>query len=294
MSDSGSRPREAHLFGLALLAQFLWALNNSLAKIAAAAIPSVLLAGIRTILAALLILPIFLWRRPAIRRQDIWKLAALGVLGVGLNQFMFVVGVARTAVTHAGLVIPTAPILILILAAVLGTEKITAQKWIGMGLAFSGILVLQLSKQSTPGATLFGDALVFIGILSFASYIVFGKRVTANYDGIAVNSIAYIASALLVLPLTISRARGFDFSTVPATAWGALFYMAAFSSITGYMVYYYVLTHMNPSRISQFSYFQPIMTTSLAVIILGEPVTFALLVSGVLVLAGVWVAERRR
>ncbi len=294
MSDSASTPREAKLFGLALLAQLLWALNNSLTKVAAAAIPSVLLAGTRTIIAALIILPVFLWKRPKVRRQDIWKLAALGVIGIGLNQFMFIVGVARTAVTHAGLIIPIAPIMILVLSAVLGLEKITAPKWMGMGLAFIGILVLQLSKDSAAGATLFGDILVFIGIISFASYIVLGKRVTANYDGIVVNTFAYVSSGILVLPITISEGRKFDFSTVPVQAWASLLYMAAFSSVVAYLVYYYVLTHMAASRISQFSYLQPIMTTSLAVILLGEPVTWTLALSGALVLAGVWVAERAR
>lgn len=294
MNASVSTPREIHLFVLALLAQFLWALNNSLSKISAIYIPSVLLAGIRAILAALIILPFFLIRKPKIRREDFWKLTALGLIGIGLNQFLFVVGVARTAVTHAGLIIPIAPILILGVSAVMGLEKITAPKWIGMGVAFVGVAVLQFSNSATAGATIFGDFLVFLAILSFSSYVVFGKRITRNYDGIVVNTFAYVATAIVLLPVTLHQAKDFNFSAVPWQAWAGLLYMAIFSSVIAYLIYHYVLTHMSASRISQFSYLQPIMTASLAIMLLGEPVTVALIVSGGLVLAGVWVAERAR
>lgn len=294
MNDSASTPRGIHLFGLALLAQLLWALNNSLSKIAAVSIPSVLLAGIRCILAAIIILPMFLWRRPKVRKEDIWKLAALGVMGIGLNQFMFVVGVSRTAVTHAGLIIPIAPIMILVFSACMGLEKITAPKWMGMILAFAGVAVLQFANAATAGASLWGDFLVFIGIVSFSSYVVFGKRVTRNYDGVTVNTFAYVTTAILLLPLTIYQGRDFDFSVVPWQAWASLMYMAIFSSVVAYLIYHYVLTHMSASRISQFSYLQPVMTASLAIILLGEPLSWALVLSGSLVLAGVWVAERAR
>jgi drug/metabolite transporter (DMT)-like permease len=126
------------------------------------------------------------------------------------------------------------------------------------------VLVLQLSRQPDAGASLLGDLLLFVGVLSFASFIVFGKRATALYDGITVTSMAYISSALLLLPLTLWQASKFDFSTPPASAWLALGYMVLFSSIFGYLLYYYVLTHIEPSRASAFSYAQPVMSTSLA------------------------------
>ncbi len=117
---------------------------------------------------------------------------------------------------------------------------------------------------------------------------------TKKYDGVVVNTFAYVFTAIILLPVTFIQGKDFDFSAVPLSAWGALLYMAMFSSVAAYLIYHYVLTHMSASRISQFSYLQPIMTASLAVMLLGEPVTMSLLISGGLVLAGVWVAERAR
>jgi drug/metabolite transporter (DMT)-like permease len=246
------------------------------------------------ILCTLLMLPLYWWRRrlTPVNPRHWWKLIGFGALGVGLNQFFFVVGIARTSVTHAALILPLTPLLTLGMARALGLEKITPRKMFGMAIAFSGVLVLQLSKGPARGATLFGDLLLFLGILSFASYIVLGKRATSSYDGVVVNTIAFAASAVMLLPVTLWQIQGFDFSRVTSTGWGSFLYMVAFSSILGYMLYYYVLKHLEPSRISAFSYIQPVMTTSLAAVLLGEPVTISLVGAGALILLGVWVTER--
>jgi drug/metabolite transporter (DMT)-like permease len=236
----------------------------------------------------------FYLRQRPLHWRELPKLMALGAIGVGMNQFFFVVGINNTSVTHAAFILPLTPVITMLLSTALGQERITAQKVIGMTIAFSGVLVLQLSRQPDAGASLLGDLLLFVGVLSFASFIVFGKRATALYDGITVTSMAYISSALLLLPLTLWQASKFDFSTPPASAWLALGYMVLFSSIFGYLLYYYVLTHIEPSRASAFSYAQPVMSTSLAALLLGERVSLWLLVSGALVLLGVWVTERSR
>ena len=291
--EAGSRPPLVRLYGLALLAQFIWALNNNLAKFALQSIPPLLLTGLRMTLCALLITPIYgLSRTTRWQWRSLPKLAALGVVGVGLNQFFFVVGINRTSVTHAAFILPLAPVLALLLARLLGQEQVTRGKLFGMGIAFSGVLLLQLTKTSERVASLTGDLLLLAGIASFATYIVLGKRATASFDGLTVSTVAYLSSALLMLPITLSEAHGFDFAAVPLRSWLALGYMAVFSSITGYLIYYYVLHHLAPSRISAFSYAQPVMSTGIAALLLDEPVTPGLLLAGALVLLGVYVTER--
>lgn len=294
MSEAAS-PGHLRIYALALTTQFIWALNNNLSKFALKGFPPLLLAGFRTAVAAVLLVPVyFLLRQRPLHWRELPKLMALGAVGVGVNQFFFVVGINRTSVTHAAFILPLTPVITMLLSAALGQERVTAQKVLGMTIAFSGVLVLQLSKQPDTGATLLGDLLLFIGVLSFASYLVFGKRATALYDGITVTSMAYVASALILLPMTLWQASKFDFSTPPVYSWLSLGYMVLFSSIFGYLLYYYVLTHIEPSRASAFSYAQPVMSTTLAAILLGERVSLWLLVSGALVLLGVWVTERSR
>jgi drug/metabolite transporter (DMT)-like permease len=295
LTEAASRPPLARLYLIALLTQFVWALNNNLSKFALQAFPPFFLAGFRTLIAATLIVPIYLWRgRFDWDRRALPKLILLGLAGVGMNQFFFVVGISRTSVTHAAFILPLTPLIALILSSIIGQERFTRGKVIGMLVAFSGVAFLQLTKGPDRGATLLGDALLLVGVMSFASYIVFGKKATASFDGIAVTTIAYIASAIAMLPMTIAGFGSVDFAAVPFRSWFALGYMAVFSSIVGYLLYYYVLTHLAPSRASAFSYLQPLMSTSIAAVLLDEPVTVSLAVSGALVLLGVWIAERSR
>lgn len=295
MTDPDSRPPAWRLYTLAILVQLIWALNNSLSKFALRGVPALLLAGLRMILAASFIIPFYWHQRPHDwGGRDFWKLFGLGAIGIGLNQFCFLVGVSRTSVTHASLIIPITPLLTLLIAAALGQEKITIRKVIGLTLAFSGILVLQFTKRSDQGATLLGDFIIFLGMLTFAFYIVLGRRATSSHSGVVVNTFAFVGSALMLLPTTIWESRKFDFGSVPWVSWASLLYMALFSSVVGYLLYYYVLTHMEASRISAFSYAQPVMGTSLAALLLGEPITVTLFIAGALVLAGVYVTERSR
>jgi len=280
------------LYGLALLVQVFWALNNSISKFALAEIPPVLLAGLRMALAALFMIPIYHWQKPQWKREHFWKLVGLGGIGLGLNQFLFVVGINYTSVTHAALIIPLTPLIALLLAAAFRMEKLTRAKILGMIVAFAGVMTLQLTKTPARGASLFGDLLLFLGIAFFALYIVLGKRATASYDGLVVNTFGFITSAIALAPLTIWLGRDFDFAHVSLLAWSSMLYMVIFSSIVGYALYYYVLTHMEASRLSTFSYIQPIMTASFAALLLGEPLTPSLGISGALVLLGVWITSR--
>jgi drug/metabolite transporter (DMT)-like permease len=68
--------------------------------------------------------------------------------------------------------------------------------------------------------------------------------------------------------------------------------MAMFSSVLAYLIYNYALTYMPASRASAASYLQPLGATLLAVVLLGESVTTALAIGGMLVLTGVFVTER--
>jgi drug/metabolite transporter (DMT)-like permease len=68
--------------------------------------------------------------------------------------------------------------------------------------------------------------------------------------------------------------------------------MALFPSLVCYLIYYYALKFIAASRVSAFSYLQPLLATVMAVMVLGEEVTGGLAAGGALILSGVFVAER--
>lgn len=291
-----ARPSNFRLYALISLMVFFWSLNFIIAKIALREFPPLLLSCIRTSAAALFITPLYYWgsrnRAATWTRRDVPVLLLLGIFGVALNQVFFVAGISRTSVAHAALMIGLTPVMVLVLAATAGMERITGKKLLGMTIAVLGVAVLNLSPSKTAGASFAGDILVLLAALTFAVFTVGGKGVAKRHDSLTVNTFAYLGGALALAPLTVYYSRGFPYASLSWQSWAALFYMAAFSSVLCYMIFYYALTHISASRVSAFSYLQPLLATLMAAPLLGENISGGLATGGALILAGVYLTER--
>lgn len=274
----------------------LWAANFIVAKYALRDFPPLLASGLRTIIAAIILLPIYIARakrnKPEWSRRLIWKLIILGLLGVGLNQVLFVFGMARTSVAHAALIIGLTPVTVFMLAAAAGQERLSPARLVGMFIALAGVAVLQLSGGPAGDATFLGDLIVFTGSSAFAAFTVVGKSEAKRVGGITVNTFAYVTSALALLPPTLWQSRTFDYAAVTVAGWVSLAYMAVVASVVCYMIYYWALAHMPASKLSAFSYLQPLLATLMAIPMLGEYPTKSLILGGALILGGVFVTER--
>jgi drug/metabolite transporter (DMT)-like permease len=289
-------PSRARLYAMVAFMIVSWALNFVIGKIALREIPALVLPGVRIALATICLIPIYLWRRPeqSFARADWPKLAVTALCGITFNQFFFIAGLSRTSVAHMAVFIALTPILVLVLAVAMGQERFTVAKVAGMLVAMAGVLALELSNRNSGVATPFGDFLAFLGTLAFSIYTVVGKDLTVRYGSIPMNMLAYAVGSVTLLPLSWVNRASFHPSQISTEAWLSLAYMVIFSSVIAYLVYYYALTHMSASRLSAFTYVEPVLAAILAYLMLGEPVTWALAVGGAMVLAGVWVAERSR
>lgn len=288
-------PRAVVLYSLLGVMILVWSVSFLLGKMALREIPGLLFSGIRTTLAAVLVVPICIWasrgRKAAWTRREAPWLFLLGTAGVALNQMFFVLGLARTTVSHAALMIAVTPALVLLIAAARGQERLSARKLAGLGLSVAGVALLQSSAVSAKGATAAGDAFVLLAAVSVAFYTVFGKEAATRHGALTMNAFAYVGGAVVLAPVTLSEGAVFNFGSVTAAGWGGLLYMVVFSSIVGHTIYAWALTHLPASRVSTLSLFQPVVATALAVIFLGESVTTAVVSGGAMVLAGVWLAE---
>ena len=279
------------LYGLIAVMVLLWSGNFIVAKIALREFPPLLLMGVRAIVASLLILPVYLFQAHGpLRKADLPRLLGLGMFGVALNQLFFVVGMARTTVAHSALTLGLTPVLVLLIAGSLRMERITLQKVAGMVTAISGVAILQWMHTGTP--SLLGDFFILLASLTFALFTVMGKRSAMRFDAITVNTAAYVGSAIALLPVTIWQARTTPLTGISWTAWACVFYMAAFASVLCYQIYYYAIRRLTPSRVSAFSYFQPLLASLMAVLWLGESLTVPLVAGGSVIFAGVVLAER--
>ena len=297
MSDGASRGRgQLYLYVTVVAVYLFWGGNFVFSKVALKEMPGALVAGMRTALAAALLMAVYKGRnsdgRPPLRRDEYPRLCLIGVCGIAVNQICFLVGLSLTTASHAALVIGLTPFMVLALAWFRGHEDFTSKRAMGLAVAVGGMMLLQRPAASAQTASLAGDLLILGAGLSFAVYTVFGKELAAEHGGMAVVAVSYAAGSLFLLPMTLFLASQFDFAQVSAAAWWAFGYMTIVSSVLCYIGWAYALKRLPASRLSAFSYLQPLVATLLALPMLGEPITATLVGGGGLIMAGVFLSER--
>jgi drug/metabolite transporter (DMT)-like permease len=298
ISATETRPASHTLLYFLIAAMvFFWSANYIVGKIALREFPPLLLGGLRICLAGLFMLPAYAMQKGAAswNIRDLPMLIYLGVFGVTLNQLFFIIGLSRTSVVHSALIIAMTPIFVLVIAALIKQEQITVRKAVGMIIAVTGVGILNALPASTaPGAspTLLGDLFVFLAGVTFAIFTVLGKRISLRHSSITVNTFAYVSGAMALAPVVIWQGQSFSFRAVSLAGWSSLLYMALFPSVICYLIYYYALGHISASRVSAYSYLQPVVATVLAALTLGERVTLPLVAGGAVIFSGVYLTER--
>lgn len=295
-SRVGSHRPSSFLLALGLAGVLLvWSVNYIVGKITLAHIDGLTLAAFRAELVAAMLLAIYFAQRDRTppRARDIWTFVYLGFFGYVVNQGCFVVGLGRTTSDHSVVIIASAPIIILLLASASKLEKLTATKIFGMSICFLGVVLLETEHGSPARSPLLaGDLITLVGILGFSVYTVLGKRVAGAYDSISMNTFNAVVAAILLMPLAVRQGIRLEWKSVGWAGWAGLLYMVALSAVAGYLLFYWLLRHMDASRVVAVNYFQPVVVVLLSIPILGERPTGRLVASAALVLLGVYLAER--
>jgi drug/metabolite transporter (DMT)-like permease len=308
------RGRTPNRPGIALAIAVLvvvWAVNFIAAKSGLTYLPPLALASFRVVLAGLVMIPVYFsclrlqafaeaaeLRRRGFLARDVWTFLYLGFFGVVVNQMCFTIGLYFTRVSHAAVLVGLGPIYILALAVLLGLERATGRKVIGMLLALAGVAVLASDNGiSMHSASMVGDAITMAGSIGFAIYAVLGKRVAEEYDTLTMTAFSHFAGALMVLPVAIYEARALGSAgqwRQPWRAWAAVVYMAVCSSALAYVFYFWLLRYLEASQLSAFTYLLPVLATILGILWLGEKTSWRQVLGGVMVLGGVYWIESSR
>jgi drug/metabolite transporter (DMT)-like permease len=292
------RRPSSFLLGLGICTMLLmWTFNYILGKIALDHIDPLSLAVFRFETAAVAMLALYFFaggERTRIQRGDFGRIVLLAFFGVIVNQGGFTVGLNFTSSDHSAVIAAMAPVMVLLMACALRLEKLTWGKALGMAISFTGVIALE-TERSAGGAHspfLKGDVITLVSTVGYASYAVYAKKVSKRYDAISMNTYLLASAALILLPLAIHQAVTVNLRAIGWVGWSGVLYMAIFSSVFAYTIFYWALRYMEASRVAVVSYFQPIAVILFAVPILGDLPTRHLLAGAALVLLGVYLAER--
>jgi len=222
-------------------------------------------------------------------RQDRRNFLLAGFLGVLLNQVGFLWGLKLTLPSHAALLYALTPTVVLLLAWGRGLERPSLQKLFGIGLAFSGVVVVFHGRHGSilPLHWLAGDLLVLVAVFAWAGYTVVSRPLVMNYGAERATALSILAGSAMFLPLGLLGLPGFHPSAIPVIGWVGAVYLGLVASVVMYLLWFHALRLREPSRVAIAANGQPILTALLAWVFLAQPVTPQFGLGAVLVITGV-------
>lgn len=287
---AGSASRDWRTPAELLFLGVVWGCSFLFMRIAAPAFGPFALVELRLALGALVLLP-FLWLARAQFPPRRWPvLAGIGVLNSVLPFLLFAWGAERApaaigAICNAMTVLFTA----LVAFAFFG-EKIGARRAGALLVGFVGVVVLATGKAGGlsvgPAALAGASASLLYGI----GYNLV-KRHMAGLPPAASAAATLGSGALLLAPLAWLH---WPHAAIPARAWGCASALGVVCTGLAFLLYYRLIQRIGPARASTVTYLIPVFGALLAWAILGEPLTWTMLLAGMLILGSVAVSQRGR
>ena len=219
-------------------------------------------------------------------RRDYLLLALYSVLGVSLNQLLYLAGLERTTATTAQMFIVAGPAITLAVGMMRGVERGTPLKWIGIVLAASGALTL---VAAVPANNRLGNLFILTNVVIYSIYLVLTRGIVQRYHPLTVITWIFAFGALSLIPVGAAPLiRGLP--QLSLNGWLAVVWIIALPTVAAYYLNVWALLHVESSMVSSFVYLQPVLTALMAVAILGERPSARIIPAAVLIAAGVAVA----
>ena len=293
---SSLRPLDWRGAATALLLSALWGANPVAVKIGLADAPPLRLAFMRFVLGGLAILAYARWTRHAgvfYVRPGEWRvLISLGVI-FSVQIGTMNVGIGLTTAAHGAVLLNSYAVHTVVLAHFLiPGDRLTPAKIGGVLVAYTGIVLLFARDFSFQSATLLGDLVVAGSAILLGERVVYMARAVRRLDPIkllvfqsAIGSACFLLASLLLEGGTPTR-------YTPALA-GSLFYQGGVIAGFNFVVSSYLYQVYPASALATCSLTTPLFGVLIATAVTGETLSPVLLLSSLMVAAGIGLTVRR-
>jgi drug/metabolite transporter (DMT)-like permease len=266
----------------------LWGMPYLLIRIAVGEIDPLVVAGARTVLGSLLLLPLALNRSalaPAFRQ---WKwLLAFTLIEISLPWWMLGHAETRLNSSTAGLLIAVVPLFAALIISKLGHEKLEPRRLFGLCLGFAGVALLvgldiHLDDLAAVGATILVALCYAIGPIIIDRKLKDVPAIGVITGSLILASLIYLPFAPFLMPEKVSMA-----SVASVIGLGVLCTAAAF------IVFFALIAEVGPARATVITYVNPAVAIILGAIVLDEPLTKGMAIGFPLVILGSFLGTMR-
>ncbi len=281
-----------------LMMTVIWGINAVVVKATYTQIPPMAFMSIRFLVAAALLLSVA-WaveRDLRIQRRDWALLVAAAMVGTGLYQPLFLNGLAMTTASNTALIIAASPAFVALLNRLLGRELLAGRGWLGIALAFAGIvLIVEGGGGVEFGSDVFiGDLLILLGTVLWASYAVLAAPLMRTYSPLRVTALTTSIGALPLIFLGLPAVKALPLAQVHWSGWAGLLYSAIFAIVVAYIIWNMGVKQIGSARTSLYSNLIPVVGAGAAALFLGEAITPLKVLGAAVILVGLQLARTAR
>jgi drug/metabolite transporter (DMT)-like permease len=256
-------------------------------------IPGPASAFYRMLVPALVLLPTYLFDRPATRLSGrTLGIIAFGGLFFALDLALYNSAILKTSATNATLLGNNTPIVVGILSWLVFRKKPTTAFWLGLLLALSGSLIIlwaDLDKLTRLGV---GDFMALGAAVFFAVYLMATESVRKSTSTLGFLRLAMISSTVALF--FMDKLMGISLAVPHGRTLWAVLALGLVSQLGGYLALTYALGHLTATITSVSLLAQGPLTAVMAALLLAEPLTWPQIAGGALVLSGVGLAHREK
>lgn len=202
--------------------------------------------------------------------------------------------IKMTSVANATLVSTLQPVLVLVAARRMFGERLRIAQIGWSALSMAGVLVVVLAAASTSGAHVSGDLMAVANICIWSTYFVLAKkRRLAGVHAGSFLAAAFIWAAVIIVPFGLIVSN--DLGAVTGPDWLRLVGMAAGPGLVGHSLMTWSQSHLDVTIASVIGLLSPVVSTTLAWVILDESLTpFQMVGGAVVVVSLVFLVRNQR
>lgn len=225
-----------------------------------------------------------------------WVVILLGATGVFAYNAGFFGGLARVPASRAALLVAASPVLTLCAVQWISKAPWSARQVCGLLLSLSGVMLVVSRGQ--PGALFAGalgegEAWIAGAVLAWVLYTLIMRYLARGLDVVSLMFFSILSGTLMLMVPALFELRSSQFAPPSLAAWLALAYMGFLGTTLSFVWYAQAVEKIGAARATQFTNLVPVFGVLLSVLLLGERLSWPLVLGGGLVLGGVLLANRR-
>lgn len=228
--------------------------------------------------------------------RDLTVIILGGLLGIVVSQTLTAWALTFTTPVYFSLIATLTPVATMLCAALFIGEKISVRGIAGVALGVAGaMLMVFIGWQGGSGKNdILGIALTLLSMFTWAVYLIITRKVSARYTAVTQMKWVFLASAIAVLPFSLTDLQSAPLYSV-ATQWSGLAEMAfivVFATVAGYFAIPFAMRYLKATTVSVYTNLQPIVASLVAIALSQDVLTWDKPVALVLVLLSAWLVTK--